>query len=413
MLSRFRSVLILSFTGGLHSGFIRFAFGMWLKECGMHIIYLGLMNLIFLPFSLKLFWMPFLESKFKPLARFGHRKSWIIFTEICIVLGILMLSLVNARTVSMSFILTYAFILCILIATKESLSIAYQMETIKAENWGSSEGKIAAGYHIGFWVGGIFLYASSAWIDWHILFVMVGIFLSILLFVNLLMPDSNFQTRAVGSFKERFLDQYKELVVRNRKIIIPLIAFIALYRLQDRIIMATSNYFFVDLEFSKMQMLLGKTVGIVMTIIGGLLGSYSVKKIGYKKTMILGMILHVFGASLFVIQSIMPKSYQLFYSIMLFEKVTRGFEGTVFFTYQMIFCSKYFITTQLSMLLGLDKLTGSIISSFSGVVINAIGWTWFFVFSFIGTIPSLLLLRKLPNTVKQEDEIAKESEKLA
>jgi len=409
MLSRFASVWLLSFTTGIHSGIIRITIGLWLCDCGTHIVYLCLMNLITLPYCVKFFWMPFLETHFRPIRRFGHRKSWLIFVEILVILGLVPLIFINPKTVSFLLLVLYATFLCVLVTTKESIAIAYQMETIKAEKWGASEGKIASGYNLGIWFSGTLLYLWTDFVRWNTVFSVVILILFSLWFLNFLIPDSNFHSKELGTFKERFLDQYKELIVRNRTIIFSLIAFIALYRLQDRILTATGTYFFIDLQFSKLQIFFGKTLDIFVTILGGFAGSLFVKKFGYKKTLVFGLIIHTFSACLFLVQSMVPKSYALFYSIMSIEKMVRGFESTVFFTYQMIFCSKYFITTQLALLLGLDKLTSSIVGSLSGFIIDSVGWTSFFGLSFIGTIPAILLLKKLPNSIAQEEKIAEKN----
>ena len=177
-----------------------------------------------------------------------------------------------------------------------------------------------------------------------------------------------------------------------------------LYRMQDRLLIGVTNYFFVDLGFSQ-HFIFGKTLGIISSIMGGLLGSLCVKKYGYKKALVIGILGHVGASSLLLAQSILlPTSHALFYLIMFCEKFTRGFEATIFFTYQMIFCSKYFVVSQYSILIALDRLSGTIVSSASGYIIHSYGWNIFFLFSFFGTIPSLWFLRKLPNDASKVEQ---------
>ena len=152
-LGRFFSVLLLSFVSGIHSGIIRFAFGMWLKDLGMHIIYLGLFNLIFLPFSLKIFWIPWLEMPTRLFRKFGNRKGFLMLFEAVIIALVFSLSVFTPTEYNLFCIISYGILFASCVATKEALAIAYQMETIKSQNWGSSEGKVASAYHIGFWIG--------------------------------------------------------------------------------------------------------------------------------------------------------------------------------------------------------------------------------------------------------------------
>jgi len=408
--------MFLSLVSGIHSGVIHFSFGVWLKESGVHIIYLGLFNLIFLPFCLKMFWVPFLENRTKFFKHFENRKGFLILFELLISIFTYGLYWINPATISIQYLMIFGICYAALIATKEALAIAYQMETIKSNKWGSSEGKVMSAFYIGFWIGGILLFSLASFISWNNLFLILSGLLFSFFVMTIFIPESRSHIKSETMIQNRtkrnlFIEPYKELIQRNKKILLPLILFIALYRLQDRLLMSVTNYFFIDLAFSKTEFLIGKTLGIICMILGGVLGSLSVKKKGYKWTMKFGMFWHGLAASLFLIQSLVPKSHVLFYFTMFFEKITRGFEGSVFFTYQMIFCSKYFIMTQLSMLLALDKITGLTLGSVSGYIVHIFGWSWFFGFSFIGMIPAMLFLRKLPSDIGQANDLANNNQK--
>jgi|GEM_PF-3100097 len=414
--SSFVSVFILSVTSGIHSGMTKFAFTLWLKSCGVDIIHLALFSLTFLPDSLKMLWLPFLESLRletflkKVLKRkkrvMGHRKIWLLLLEVIIIFFTFSFCFIHPKQYHIHHLILYVGFYCAFLATKEAMSIAYNMEIIKAENWGRLEGKINAGFQTGFWLGGIFLFSLSYYFPWSQLFLGVTIVLIISLILTFFIQDSvtHQKTNQAKSLKQVFVEPYKDLIFRNKHILFSLFAFMVLYRMQDRLLMSVTNYFFVDLGFAN-QFLFGKTIGIAATIFGGLLGSFCVKKYGYKKALIIGIFGHGAASLLFLLQSIyLPKSYSLFYIIMFCEKFTRGFEATIFFTYQMIFCSKYFIVAQYSILIALEKLSGTIVSSLSGYIIAWYGWNIFFIFSFFGTIPSLWFLKKLPDSI---DEVKK------
>lgn len=409
----FISVFILSVTSGIHSGMTKFAFTLWLKSCGVDIIHLALFSLTFLPDSLKMLWLPFLENLrldtlLKRILRrkkriMSHRKIWLILLEVVIIFFTFSFCFIQPKQYDIHHLMLYVAIYCAFLATKEAMTIAYNMEMIKAKNWGKLEGKINAGFQTGFWLGGIFLFSLSHYFEWSQLFLGVTIVLIISLILTLFIQDSvtHQKTTQVKSLKEVFIEPYKDLIARNKHILFSLVAFMVLYRMQDRLLMSVTNYFFVDLGFAN-QFLFGKTIGIAATIFGGLLGSFCVKKYGYKKALIIGIVGHVAASLLLLLQSIwLPKSYSLFYIIMFCGKFTRGFEATIFFTYQMIFCSKYFIVSQYSILIALEKLSGTLVSSLSGYIIAWYGWNIFFIFSFFGTIPSLWFLKKLPNSIEE------------
>lgn len=409
LLTNFQSILLLTLISGIHNGIVKVSFGLWLKDHGMNIIYLGLFSLIFLPYSLKLLWLPLIENinfsqllkKLKFPFNFGHRKSSLIFFEIIIIGFTASFFFINPVTIKIYYLIIYAAFYAAFIATKEALVIAYQMENMQAEERGATEGKINIAYQCGMWLGGIGLFQLASVYSWSKVFLSFAIALSILFILSLLIKDSISQIKKSKGFIAKYLDPYKNLLAHNKNILGSLIAFMILYRLQDRLLMANTNYFFIDLGFGK-QFLAGKTLGLFFTILGGLVSSWLVKKQGYKKTLIIGLIGHAMASTLFLMQSmIWPKSILLFYIIMIIEKFTRGFEATIFYTYQMIFCTKYYVLQQFAMLVALERLSGSLLSSISGYIINGFGWNFFFLISFLGSLPSLLFLKKLPDKAKE------------
>lgn len=406
-------MLLLSLVSGIHSGIIKFSFGLWLKNYDMHIIYLGLFNLILLPYSLKIFWLPFLEninfSKFIKKLRlpfnFGHRKSCLILFEMMIIFITASFYFINPIKIKIYHLIFYSTIYAAIMATKEAMVIAYQMENMEAQERGAKEGKINIAYQTGFWIGGVGLFQLATTYSWKTVFLIFSLVLSILFIFSLLIKDSISEIKKSKGFVAKFLDPYKNLLEHNKKILSSLIIFMILYRLQDRLLMANLNYFFIDLGF-KNQFISAKTIGIGFTILGGLASSWLVKKRGYKKTLKIGLIGHAMASTMFLLQSmVFPKSVLLFYIIIIVEKFIRGFEATTFFTYQMIFCTKYYVLQQFSMLVALERLSGSLISSVSGYIINGFGWNFFFLISFFGSLPSLLFLKKLPDKAQ---EIVKE-----
>jgi len=214
------------------------------------------------------------------------------------------------------------------------------------------------------------------------------------------MPNTIEKIKPKSTVKEKFLDPYKDLVKKNKKHLISLISFIVLYRLQDRVLMSLSNYFLLDCNASKLDFSLGKTIGIFMAILGGLGASYFVKQFKYKKTLLFGMVLNAVLFVLFMAQAYFPSNILLYYCVMISEKLIRGFEGNVFFTYQLLFCNIQYAMVQSSMLFALDKFFGTFISIFAGYIVIKFGWVFLFICSFLLTLSSLMFLNKLPNSIE-------------
>jgi PAT family beta-lactamase induction signal transducer AmpG len=402
MQSRAKVCFLLSLLAGIYSGLLKIALGVWLKDSGFGLVSLGLFGMVHFPYSLKVFWMPFLDTIGSPFERiFQYRKGWIIFLNLIILCILFSFSFFDPSKNLIYFIMLSVFYSCVA-ATYDSMAVGYQMDTINPKDWGPLEGFFMIAYHSGFWVGGMGSVWLSEYYSWSYVFFWMFLTLSLLTSSLIFMPTSQAQIRKTNSFWEKFSIPYQDFISRNKKIIISLVCFIALYRLQDRILMSMMNYFILDKGFSKGALTEAKTFGMIATIIGGLIGSASVKRIGYKKTLVLGVGWHVISAILFSVQAFLTPSLELLYSAVIFEKMARGFESTVFFTYQMIFCNRLYSTTQLSLLVAIDRFNGGILASFSGFIAKFFGWKVFFLFSFIGSLPSLFFLKRLPGELDEE-----------
>ena len=86
----------LGFSSGLPYILIFSTLGVWLADIGVDLSFIGFFAWIVLTYSLKFLWAPMIDNFSIPfLNRLGFRKSWILFSQILIVLCLLLLSIIN------------------------------------------------------------------------------------------------------------------------------------------------------------------------------------------------------------------------------------------------------------------------------------------------------------------------------
>ena len=86
----------LGFSSGLPYILIFSTLGVWLADIGTDLSLIGFFAWIVLTYSLKFLWAPAVDNFSVPiLNRFGKRKSWILFSQILIAVGLLLLSITN------------------------------------------------------------------------------------------------------------------------------------------------------------------------------------------------------------------------------------------------------------------------------------------------------------------------------
>lgn len=400
MISSLYSVYLLSFVCGIYSGFSKFGLSMWLKFSNMDIISLSIFSIMLLPYSLRIFWMPFLENIKFSIAKFGLQKSVLIVLDFFIVLMSFLLIFIDIN--HLIFLTAYFFMYSVLISTREAFAIGYQLSFFDKTQIGIIEGKVNMFYHIGFWLGGPALLLLSNKYTWPTLFLGFSCILFSLFILTFFIQNNEIKERKVRSFSEKFIIPYKNLIQEHANYLWYLLIFLACYRFQDRMLMGNLNYYFIDLGHTKEDMVFNKALGVLSMIIGGFFSSYCVKRMKYKLTLMMGILLHSLISLVLIFQAyFMQKSFFIFYFISIFEKFARGFQANIFFSYQMTFCSKEFSISQVSILLAIEKLTGSIFYIYVGYIVEYYGWMTFFIFSFVGIIPAVLSLTKLPEIEKE------------
>jgi PAT family beta-lactamase induction signal transducer AmpG len=406
MFNKLYSVYLLSLTSGILSGFSKFGVSMWLKFSNVDIVALNIFGLMLMPYSLKVFWMPFIGYIGVKFGNYGGKKSLMILLDFLLFIMTAMLYWVN---VSHLYLLTiYFFIYSCLITTRESIAIGYQIDFFDKSQIGKMEGKVNMFYHTGFWIGGPGILIFSDYLPWNVVFLIFSGALLMSFVAMLFIENSENLEEARVSFSEKFITPYYDLIKKNRQHWLALVCFLSFYKLQDRLLMGNLSYYFIDLGHDKHDIIVNKLLGVLSLIAGGFLSSACFRYFNYRLTMLIGIVFHAsICASLVVQSSFMVKSYAFFYCVTVLEKIARGFQANIFFSYQTFFCSKQYAVSQITLLLALERLTSSIFSVYSGFIIKQLGWMNFFVFSFIGIVPAVLSLRRLP----QVENDGKNSEK--
>ena len=85
----------------------------------------------------------------------------------------------------------------------------------------------------------------------------------------------------------------------------------------------------------------------------------------------------------------------MFLIVILFDNIVGGMGGAVFIAFLSGLCSKKYSATQYALLTSLMMLAVSVVSVYSGIWAEEMGWFFFFLFTGVLMIPALVLLSYL------------------
>ena len=208
-------LLFLGFSSGLPILLVFSTLSVWLHKAGLNRSTVTLFSWAGFAYAFKYLWSPLVDNfKIPFLEKLGRRRSWLLFSQIMILLSLLATSLTDP---SQNIFLTAAAItsLAIFSATQDIVIDAYRIESAPQNYQGPLSSMYIAGYRLAMLVGG----AGSLWLAsylgvevykqsvWMIVYITMGFLMFIGISTTLLSNEPNLKRNNVSKNNEhvRFL----------------------------------------------------------------------------------------------------------------------------------------------------------------------------------------------------------------
>ena len=208
-------LLFLGFSSGLPILLVFSTLSVWLHKAGLNRSTVTLFSWAGFAYAFKYLWSPLVDNfKIPFLEKLGRRRSWLLFSQIMILLSLLATSLTDP---SQNIFLTAAAItsLAIFSATQDIVIDAYRIESAPQNYQGPLSSMYIAGYRLAMLVAG----AGSLWLAsylgveiykqsvWMIVYITMGSLMFIGISTTLLSREPNVKRNNVSKNNEhvRFL----------------------------------------------------------------------------------------------------------------------------------------------------------------------------------------------------------------
>ena len=180
-----------------------------------------------------------------------------------------------------------------------------------------------------------------------------------------------------GMVQETYISPVKDFIDRYGKTAIIILALIGVYRIADIVMGVMANVFYTDLGFSKEEIAaVSKTFGLFMTIGGSFLGA------------LLSAITNI----LFAFMAHIGPDTTMFVVVIMADNLSGGLATAAFIAYLSGLTNISFTAMQYAIFSSIMTLFPKILAGFSGTVVDAVGYSWFFVGTAIIGIPVLWLV---------------------
>lgn len=408
-------MLFLGFSSGLPLLLVLGTLGFRLREAQVGLATIGFMSWIGLVYAFKWAWAPIVDrAPLLLLTRLlGRRRAWLALSQAGIMGGLAGMALTDPAQ-NLEALIFWALFTAAASATQDIALDAYRIESAASEE----QGMLAAAYQFGYriamiWAGagalGIAAAASGAAgagydaAAWRIAYLAMAASGFVGLAAMLCSPEPAAGSRdqscaressgVLGRAKAMFWQPLADFCERYGKWAAALLALVAVYRISDVVMGIMANPFYADMGFTKAEVaLVIKVFGVAMTLLGTFLGGLVVLRIGVLKALFLGAILSSATNLLFAGLAQVGHSVPFLVFTVSADNLAGGLASAAFVAFLSGLTSREFSATQYALLSSVMLLLPKAIAGFSGVAVEAAGYSAFFIGTALIGIPAILLI---------------------
>ncbi len=392
-----RRTLICVFTGftsGLPLYFLIQLVPYWLAKEGVGLAEIGFFSLIGLPYTWKFLWAPVMDRYTLPFL--GRRRGWMLVTQVAVAISIAAMGFFRPEF-SIWSIAFMAAAVAFFSASQDVVLDAYRRELLPEIELGLGNAVHVQAYRIAGLVPGSLALILSDHLLWHETFIVVAAFMAvgIILTLNIAEPDRH--PAAPRTMKAAIIDPFKEFIGRtgmDQALLV--LAFLFLYKLGDNMATALQTPFYESLGFSGTEIgVVAKFASLVAVIAGGAVGGLVMVKLSINRALWLFGFVQIISILGFAALAEIGHNLWMLGAATGFEYLGVGLGSAALVAFMAKSTNPAFAATQFALFSALVAVPRTIANSVTGVIVEQVGWTNFFLLCTVLAIPGMLLLIKV------------------
>lgn len=173
-------MLALGFASGLPNLLIFDTLSLWLREAGLSLSVISVFALATLAYSMKFLWAPLVDRTRVPLLTrwLGHRRSWMIATQLLVMLGLWLISGTNPAA-SLGLMAAFAVFVGFTAATQDIVIDAWRIEAASVEKQGAMAAAYQWGYRIAMITAGAAPLILAEQFNWNISYAVMAALMAV------------------------------------------------------------------------------------------------------------------------------------------------------------------------------------------------------------------------------------------
>lgn len=427
---RVLAMLFLGFSAGLPILLVFGTLSAWLNSEGVDKTTIGFVSWVALAYGLKFTWSPLVDRMQIPwlTACFGQRRSWMLLAQLGVITGLVLMS-VSDPVNNLEWVIAFAVLTAFSSATQDITIDAWRIEAVEDDMQGAMAGTYQLGYRIGMIIAGSMAFVIADFFSWSAAYLAMAVFMLVGVISTFVIsePDHSHNQQEweteqrVVSLLER--TQHLPKIYRKLQawfvgaVICPfadffnrhgwnallILSFIAVFRMSDITLGVMAFPFYQDMGYSGSQIgLVSGFVGKFVTISGALIGGVLVVRYGVMRMLLAGAIIVIITNLLFAWLASQDPLLVWLVLVVSADNLAGGLAGTVFIAYLSSLTNRVYTATQYALFSSIMLLLPKFVGGFSGVVVDASSYQWFFTYAAGLGLPAVILILLL---MKQEKRV--------
>ena len=387
--------IFLGFSSGMPLYVLISLIPAWLRSNQVDLATIGLFALIGLPYTWKFLWSPVMD-RFK-LPFLGRRRGWALLTQLVLLLSIGVLGYFNPAT-SLQTIVVVVFIVALFSASQDIVIDAYRRELLADDELGTGTSIFVNAYRLSGLVPGSLALILADYQPWTVVFWVTGAFMLVGIVTTLTIREVSDDALAPHTLRDAVIKPFVEFFSRDGGITtgLAILAFLFLYKLGDNMATALATPFYIDMGYSLSEIgSVAKVAGLWASIAGGILGGIIMLKVSINRALWLFGFVQLFTILPFVWLSQAGHTLVGLFVVVSGEYLGVGLGAIALTAFMARETSKAFTATQFALFSSFIAVPRTVANASTGFIVEAVGWTQFFILCFIVAIPGMLLLLKV------------------
>ena len=403
-------MLALGFSAGLPLLLVLGTLSFRLREAGIDRATIGFLSWVGLAYGFKWVWAPLVDRlPLPPLTTLlGRRRGWLLLAQVVVIVGLVGMA-VNDPSAGLRPMIWCALLVAFGSATQDIALDAFRIESAETRKQAALAAAYQTGYRLAMiWAGAGVLWVA-AWAEvsgasgyqngaWKTAYLVMAGSMAVGVLTVLLSPEPIRRVlpqpkNAAAWLQSVLIEPFADFIRRYKWQAALILSLIAIYRISDVVMGIMANPFYVDMGFTKEEVAnVSKVFGVVMTLVGAFVGGVLSMRLGVMRVLMLGAVLSAASNLLFAWLAGRGHDVHALIAVVSADNLAGGIASAAFIAYLSSLTNISYSATQYALFSSLMLLLPKFIAGYSGVFVDAYGYSTFFVSTALLGVPVLLLV---------------------